>query len=543
MRSTTTTGLTWIAALAASALAAAQPAEWNDREDAELRAIVAAGDPSSWTPPERELAPLYARHGRGVLAPLAALAAPHSTDELRTRASLLLAWLGDRRAIPGLVLALREEPRIAPVLLGFLGSLGAREHVPIVCTLIEERRLGRDGVDALAAMGDPRAIPTLVAALDHSGEDARKVIPIALARLRAREAVPRIVELVADPSPWVRKYAVMALGELGAVEATPRIEPLLADGEVWVRLEVVVALARLGAPGAIPRLLARLSELDYPLMRSAVAVLASLPAEERVRGLARAGRGRHGEAALLELVRLGTTDALDAVAAALPELAPWSRVVVAGALLAAGDPRGEAPLQAALAAEDTEGSRADLAAVLLARAGAPTALERLRKALDHPDDAELRVAAAYATSLLGPERLPLRALENLVERTGNDPFVGWHLERAWAMRRGTAGCSTLIRLAGDRWDTEPLLLAITGLAAIGDVDAPALAFLLESLDDHRRASFTISVHDLEGRITIHRAAASALARIAGDTAPTGPFDTPDAESAAWRAWARARPPR
>jgi HEAT repeat protein len=85
-------------------------------------------------------------------------------------------------------------------------------------------------VHALGEGQDPQAIPSLVAALEDTDGNVRRLAASALGKRRAADAVPALLRmLLAEPLPQVRQYAVKALGRLGDARANSTLARIAAD--------------------------------------------------------------------------------------------------------------------------------------------------------------------------------------------------------------------------------------------------------------------------------------------------------------------------
>jgi len=106
----------------------------------------------------------------------------------------------------------------------------------------------------LGSLGDRRATPLLVDALKEQDVETRIYALLALADLRDPASVPRIIEVTKDPEKDVRKTALYALGSIGDPRAAPALVEALSDETPDVRFNAAVALSRFGDQRAIPAL-------------------------------------------------------------------------------------------------------------------------------------------------------------------------------------------------------------------------------------------------------------------------------------------------
>lgn len=120
-------------------------------------------------------------------ARVAALVADAKTTiELRVRAALALATVGDGAGLPVLAEALdrRDDILLCRFIIVTLGKLGDRRAVPILLAHLPEVQNRREIVEALGALGDPAAVPALVECLRHDAYvPVRAAAATALAQL------------------------------------------------------------------------------------------------------------------------------------------------------------------------------------------------------------------------------------------------------------------------------------------------------------------------------------------------------------------------
>ncbi len=116
----------------------------------------------------------------------------------------------------------------------------------------------------LGKLGDRRATPTLIEALQESSVDNRIYALLALSELRDPAAVPAMIGAARDPEKDVRKTALFALGQTGDAHAVPVLAEALNDPIADIRFNAALALARFNdrrAVGVLKEMLDR-SRLD-----------------------------------------------------------------------------------------------------------------------------------------------------------------------------------------------------------------------------------------------------------------------------------------
>lgn len=163
------------------------------------------------------------------------------TQEDAGRATRALVAIGPDAApaVPALTARLAAKRHVEPTVEA-LGAIGpaAKPAVPALIALLAERGR-RDWATravprALAAIGDPAAVPALLeAARDRSDQGPGHAALRALGELAAREATPELLELAADErvEPSTRRAIVRTLSKLGPPSG-PVLEAVRASGDI-----------------------------------------------------------------------------------------------------------------------------------------------------------------------------------------------------------------------------------------------------------------------------------------------------------------------
>ena len=168
---------------------------------------------------------------------------------IRQYLTLVLGKIGDRRATPALIEALRE---------------------PIVETRIY-------ALVALAELRDPAALPAILEAARDPEKDVRKTALFTLGQYDDARTIPVLAAALEDPVPDVRYNAALSLARHGDKRAANTLRDMLDRGRLdrvtgmrpdqkeEAMLAAISAYARLEGPSAAPQLQA-LSQND-PSMR------------------------------------------------------------------------------------------------------------------------------------------------------------------------------------------------------------------------------------------------------------------------------------
>jgi len=136
----------------------------------------------------------------------------------------------------------------------------------------------------LGNLGDRRATPLLIDALNDRATETRLYAALALGRLKDPAAVEPLLRVFTSDERDVRKAAAYALGEIGDRRALPALAGALNDPIADVRFNAAIAVARFGdtrAIGVLREMLDR-SRLDRvagmrPDQKDAT-ILAAIPA-------------------------------------------------------------------------------------------------------------------------------------------------------------------------------------------------------------------------------------------------------------------------
>lgn len=158
----------------------------------------------------------------------------------RMSAAKKLGALGDTRAIPYLLDALKDHPYVMISASAALGKFGDSALIPVLQLIEDENADAREGVArALGIIGSERAIPALI-------------------------------KLTGDSDVSVREHAIIELGRIGSSDAVEPLISLLNDNVEYVTVEAAIALGRIGDSRAVEPLLSLLASRHHPDIQRAV---------------------------------------------------------------------------------------------------------------------------------------------------------------------------------------------------------------------------------------------------------------------------------
>jgi hypothetical protein len=242
-----------------------------------IKALLASGEMRRLT------VGVVAGMGKPVVEALAALLDDDS-EEVRHVAVMSLAKMGDARAGPFLLKALRECSDI--VTLDNLLNLGKPAVEALIAGLSDENASLRwRCVLALGQAGDRQAVEPLVRTLKDEDTRIREAAAQALGKIGDKKATEALIEALSDSDCYVREFAAKALGEIGEASAVEPLVGILKD-EIWqVRCAAASALGCIGDRRAIPALTEALKDKETSVKSFAAQAIFSItgdyPAADR----------------------------------------------------------------------------------------------------------------------------------------------------------------------------------------------------------------------------------------------------------------------
>jgi HEAT repeat protein len=327
------------------------------------------------------------RHGAGVVS---LLIEELRADDIETgqAAAIALGRIGDRRATPALVEALRN-PELAVPAAGALARIGDRDGFEGLLLLLgEPNPATRQAViAALNSIGHPEMAARIAGRLGDSDplvrESALKIAgyfgypeclekvlqccddPVDAVRRAAVESlpffddprvVPRLVDALAQPSPTVRAGAAAALIRTDPAVALHALVHALSDSDPWVRYVAVRSLGSIGDVQVAPAVLGTLRNDSAPHVRlAAIDVIGRLgpdQAWEVLEPLARSTDSDVGGAAIRALGHLDRPEVLSTLEELARAPEPWQRVAAITAAARRSESRVAHVLQWVAAADD-----------------------------------------------------------------------------------------------------------------------------------------------------------------------------------------------
>lgn len=267
-------------------------------------------------------------------------------------AAAALAKIGDARAVKPLVALLQSTRDIyqtrraaADALIRFGDPRGALELIETLTSGDDEGRCL--ALLVLGALGDQRAVPAAMAALRHPKLNVRWHAVRALGELRDPRAVaPLLAELAegGDRSPGYRADVAKALGRLGDMRVAPDLARLLDHRDSNLREAAAEALAALGW-----RPENSAARASYEVAAERFDQLASSDWDQAQAPLLNALREAdflEAPKLLVEIMRIGGRRVVAPLAEILPQVEVDTAEEIANALADFGDARAVEPLMA-----------------------------------------------------------------------------------------------------------------------------------------------------------------------------------------------------
>ncbi len=188
----------------------------------------------------------------------------------RREAAITLGEMGDERAIPHLIAALRDsEWNVREAAEDALAQIGSPAVEPLLKAL-REYQIRKFVIKIMGRIKDERVLDPLFAQLRN--EEFKDAATEALVEV-GQPAVERLTAVLNDKDKNVRKHTVIALGDIGVTECVDLLIEATEDEEWEVRLAAIAALDKIGDERGKPAIKALMKDPDFVVQMRAERII------------------------------------------------------------------------------------------------------------------------------------------------------------------------------------------------------------------------------------------------------------------------------
>jgi HEAT repeat protein len=218
----------------------------------------------------------FGEHGVSELLSIIEERNPHTmADVIR-----VLGRIGDRRAVPSLLMALNfADSELRPGMLEALGLLGDRTALAKIISLLSDtdESIRLSAVRAVQRIPDRRAVKPILAIINQTQNAVLKQqCVIALAATGSEKAIPTLSALLPDADSDLQKAIAEALCRINSPEASAPLVQLLGADDPGVVIKALVGLRRNPLPATVPVLIELSAHLNPNVRRHALEAVAEV---------------------------------------------------------------------------------------------------------------------------------------------------------------------------------------------------------------------------------------------------------------------------
>jgi len=415
--------------------------------------------------------------------------------ETRKAAIVALGRIGDRRAVPSLVAALRDEPAVAVIAAGALAKIGDRAAFEGLIELMGERDAGvrQAVISALNSIGHPDMAARMAQYLIHEdpivresavriagyfgyevcidlilercsdeSENVRYAAIQCLPFLEDKRAFETIVKALEGDTPRVRAAAAYALGQLEEKDAILYLKKALQDKDPWVRYFASKSAGEKKDPEVL-EILSQMVQNDpaNQVRISAVEAIGNIGSANAVSILARFIGDDNFDIARTAINALGKVNHPDAITYLLSSVHSSDRAIRVETIKALGNRGGKEAIEVLkwVASSDKNEEIAAEAIESLCHIGSREAIAALIELTS--DKSKRNICVAKLSQFLG------RYIEWIAEGLKNkNPVVRSSIVDVLARMRHPDATEALV-LALEDEDTSVRLAAVNALGYLG----------------------------------------------------------------------------
>jgi HEAT repeat protein len=248
------------------------------------------------------------------------------------------------------------EPAVRMLTIRLLEEIGDPQAIPSLIAKVTDRDepVARAAEAALREFRTPAAIPYLIDCVLSSSAPARTAALVALRDFKSEEAAVTFIEAVADASPRVRREAILGLAYLKRLQDFEVLRRAIRDPDPEVRRVAVEAAAGFNE-SIVPDLIRAIEDPEWQVRASAATSLGHFSSKNGTAALVGALCDSHWQVtkeAILGL-RSSTIEVSDNIVPFLKHESTDIRIAAAAALGAVGDSSHIVALQPLLHDPDT----------------------------------------------------------------------------------------------------------------------------------------------------------------------------------------------
>lgn len=168
-------------------------------------------------------------------------------------------------AVPVMINVMRGYVGVRSLTATALGQIGDERAVPALVEALEDKssNLQLAALKSLGRVGNPIALDAVMVYIDSQDPRLRRTAALTLGGLRAQGTTQKLLDMARnDVSPLVRPAAVEALGELGDVHVVPQLIKMTDDSNAYLRAALAYALGKLAGDDADVQAVLRKLTLD-----------------------------------------------------------------------------------------------------------------------------------------------------------------------------------------------------------------------------------------------------------------------------------------
>ncbi len=220
-----------------------------------------------------------------------------------------LAANGDPRAIPILVKDMNQRGGASSLSASALAVFGGEKVIKSVRPLLdhEDVQVRTEAIRLLIKLGDQAIVDRLLKILQSSGKESmRNIATCGLCQLKARKAVKPLSAILTDDSQPIELRRLIAnhIGKIGDARAVPALEAAAKSNDSYLPVSATCSLARLNAKGAVDRMIALLKNPNWNIRAKITYEIGEIGLQDQIPVVINALRNDTEDTVCIECVRV-----------------------------------------------------------------------------------------------------------------------------------------------------------------------------------------------------------------------------------------------